>query len=261
MDRIVEAARVEPDDVVLEIGTGLGRLTARLAARACAVVSVEVDERLCQIASLHLAEFANVKLICCDFLASKHRISPAVTAAVLIYSNGHRIKVVSNLPYQISSPAVINLLEWEVRLAEIDVMLQSEVMERLTARPGEAEYGPLTVFACYHAVIEKLFSFPPSAFWPRPAVLSSFVKVTPRSPVHPAQSYQVFSEVVNKLLQNRRKTLSHALQLGWGRAKTQLVLDTLQIDPALRPGRLTVDGFVRIADALASHAPNEASQS
>ena len=291
MDRIVEAARIEPDDVVLEIGTGLGRLAARLAARACAVVSVEIDERLCQAARARLAEFANVTLLCCDFLASKHRINPAVTAALLPCCGAaprlgavcfpesrrgcaaearrsmlsrepapRRAKVVSNLPYRISSPAIINMLEWEVPLAEIDVMVQSEVAQRLTARPGEAAYGPLTVSAAYHAEVEQLFSLPPSAFWPRPAVSSSFLRITPRLPERHAQSYRVFCEVVSKLLQSRRKTLAHALEIGWGHAKAKLVLGRVHSDPALRPGRLDVADFVRIADVLASDAPDTATQ-
>lgn len=254
MDRIVEAAQVGPEDVIVEIGTGLGRLTAHLAAGACAVVSVEIDRRLYEIARARLAESADVTLLCCDFLASKHKIHPTVTQAVLSCSQGHRVKVVSNLPYKISSPAVIDLLEWEVTLSEIDVMVQAEVADRLTARPGQAQYGPLTVFAGYHAEVEKLFSLPPSAFWPRPAVSSTFLRITPRLHQPAARDYLVFCEVVNKLLQNRRKALSHALQIGWGRTRARQVLELVQAEGGLRPEALGVAEFVRIADALASCA-------
>ena len=258
LDRIVEAARIESDDVVLEIGTGLGTLTARLSARAHAVVSVEIDERLYRTACSRLAESRNVKLICADFLASKHRINPEVEAAVLGCRGERRVKVVANLPYQISSPAVVNLLEWKVPLAEIDVMLQLEVSERITACPGEAAYGPLTVFCTYHAEAERLFTLPPSAFWPRPAVSSSFLRITPCLPKHHAEDYQVFSEVVNRLLQSRRKTLARAFEVAWGRAEARLVLEKLRLDPALRPGELAVADFVRIANVFTSYGAEQA---
>ena len=249
--RIVQEARVGPQDVVLEIGTGLGQLTVPLAQAAHAVVSVEIDRGFCEIARERLEALSNVVLLCADFLASKHCINPAVSEAVLPLTQGHPLKVVSNLPFQISSPALINLLEWEVA-AEMDVMLQKEVVERLTAHPGAAAYGPLTVFTAYWAQVEEVFSLPPTAFWPQPAVSSAFVRLTPRAPCPRAENYQVFSEAVRKLFQSRRKTLRRALEQGWGRPSAQLVMSALPLDRTVRPDRLAVEDFVRIGDVLAA---------
>ncbi len=259
MARILEAARIAPDEVILEIGTGLGRLTRRLAQRAACVVSVEIDRGFCEIAGDRLAGCDNVTLLCGDFLASKHEINPAVTAAVRGARAGRPVKVVSNLPYQISSPAIINLLEWEVPVEQIVVMLQAEVVERLTAAPDTRQYGPLTVFAAYRAEAEELFSVPPSAFWPRPAVRSSLVRLVPRAVNPRAQSYRTFAEAVNRLFQNRRKTLARALRIGWGRARAEAVLERLELEASVRPDKLALRDFVQVADALTATGGEAAS--
>ena len=251
MGKVVEAARLGPEDVVLEIGTGLGRLTQLLAAGAAAVVSVEIDAGLYQVAVERLAGRDNVTLLHCDFLAGKHKINPGVTEAVQQTAGGRPVKVVSNLPYQISSPAMVNLLQWEAPLAELDVMLQVEVAQRLTALPGTGEYGPVTVLASHRARTEILFRIPPSAFWPMPAVSSCFVRLTPDPQLPQARSYACFAEVVNKLFQNRRKTLSRALRIGWGRETAERTLAACRLDPNLRADNIPVAGFIRIADALA----------
>jgi 16S rRNA (adenine1518-N6/adenine1519-N6)-dimethyltransferase len=250
-DRIVREARVGPQDAVLEIGTGLGQLTERLARAAAAVVTVEIDRGLCEIAKSRLAPYPNVILLHADFLESKHRINPLVTDAVRSAGGGRVSKVVSNLPYQICSPAVINLLEWELPVAEMDVMLQAEVVERLAAGPGTSEYGPLTVFVAYRAAVEVLFPLPPSAFWPQPAVSSQFVRIVPHAPQTEARSYDMFSQAVNKLFQSRRKTLSRALKIGWGDDVAGKVIRDVSLEPTRRPDTLTVAEFVSIADALA----------
>ncbi|MDP6107142.1 MAG: 16S rRNA (adenine(1518)-N(6)/adenine(1519)-N(6))-dimethyltransferase RsmA [Candidatus Brocadiia bacterium] len=278
LDRIVEAACVGPEDVVLEIGTGLGRLTMRLACRARAVVSVEIDPGLYAAARDRLACVENATLVNADFLARKHLINPEVGRALRQTATDGPFKVVANLPYQISSPGIINLLEWEPQPTEMDVMLQAEVADRLTASPGTPQYGPLTVFAAYWADVERLMKVPPSAFWPQPQVASAFVRITPRSPgpeatilpegdcaarglsaqerlLHlpkggSAARYVVFSRVANKLLQNRRKGLGRALEMGWGRDLAGAVLSRLGLERAVRPDQLAPGDFLRIADDI-----------
>ena len=266
MEWVVQAARVQPGEAVLEIGAGLGRLTAQLAERAGAVVAVEVDAGLCEAARERLDGAGNVTLLCCDFLERKHRINAQVTGAALRAleelagpgGGGRAIKVVANLPYGISGPAIVNLLEWEVPVREIDVMLQAEVAARLVAQPGTPEYGPLTVLAGYWSAVERLFRAPASAFWPQPAVSSSFVRLTPRTPQPRARSYALFSEVVRGLFQHRRKTLERALVLGWGRASAEALTEKVGLDPGLRPGRLRVADFVALGDALVCLGDGEA---
>jgi len=250
LQRIVDLAEVGPEHVVLEVGTGLGRLTAALADRAAVVVSVEIDSRLFDVAQERLDERENVTLINADFLASKHLINPVVTDAVRGVLGSGQLKVVANLPYQISSPAIIDLLEWEVKPVEIDVMLQAEVADRLQAAPGSRAYGPLSVFAAYWAGVERLLKVPPSAFWPQPKVSSALVRITPRAARPAAVSYGLFSEVVRRLMQGRRKGVGRTLESGWGRQLARGVLEGLGIERLIRPERLSPEDFARISNAL-----------
>jgi len=250
MDRIVEEAQVAPDDVVLEIGTGLGRLTERLASRAHCVVSVEIDKGLCKVAAQRLSGAGNVQLLHADFLAAKHEINPLVTEAVREAAGGQPIKVVSNLPYQISSPAVLNLLEWEVPVREINVMLQADLVARFGGAAGSPEYGPATVVAAYWADLAVLFDVPASAFWPAPSVTSQFVRFVKHGRGPHAKSYPAFVEVVSKLFQQRRKILARALALGWDKAVAQAALSRTGFDGKMRSGTLSVAEFVRLADTL-----------
>jgi 16S rRNA (adenine1518-N6/adenine1519-N6)-dimethyltransferase len=250
LERIVEAANVCDSDVVLEVGTGHGEMTALLAQRARAVIGVEIDRGLYEAASERLAGLDNVRLIHGDFLAGKHRINAVVTEAVRQAAGRRPVKVVSNLPYQISSPAVLNLLEWEAPVGEMYVMLQREVMDRFTASPGSADYGPSTVVGAYWAEVEVLFNLPPSAFWPPPAVTSSFGCFRRRPPLVPARDYALFVEVVNRLFQNRRKTIGRTLEGAWGREAARAALESAGVRPTCRPEDLAPEQFVRLADAL-----------
>lgn len=256
LDRIVEAAGICADEAVLEIGTGLGRLTARIAERAARAVSVEIDRALHELAVENLRAFANVVLLCGDFLQSKHRINPAATKAVKDATGGRAqpLKVVSNLPYSISSPAIVNLLEWDVPPGEMYVMLQKEVADRLTARPGTREYGPLTVFVDYWASVERLFSIPRRCFWPAPEVSSSLVKISRRPQRQRTEEYATFSTVVRKLFAARRKTLASALRGGWGRETSQEVPERLGMDPRTRAENLATADFEAIASLIGQRA-------
>jgi 16S rRNA (adenine1518-N6/adenine1519-N6)-dimethyltransferase len=252
LDRIVEVAAVGPQDPVLEIGTGLGRLTARLAARARSVVSVEIDRGLHGIARGTLGAFENVTLLLGDFLASKHRISPNVTQAAgrACSRCGAPLKVVSNLPYGISSPAIVCMLEWLVPVGEMYLMLQKEVAGRLTAAAGTGEYGPLTVFARYWAEVEELFRLPRSAFWPAPEVSSALVRIAKRPGRQTDEEYAAFSEMVARLFTQRRKTLGRTLREGWGEERGRAALAELGVGATARIAELTPAQLRALSSAL-----------
>ncbi|KPK62893.1 MAG: hypothetical protein AMK73_05540 [Planctomycetes bacterium SM23_32] len=251
LDRVVEAARLDARDVVLEIGTGLSRLTERLAARAAQVVTVEVDSGLASVASDRLCGVANVTLLCCDFLAGKHAVSPPVSDAVRDALAGGEapLKVVSNLPYSISSPAIVNLLEWELPVGEMCLMVQKEVADRLTAEPGTRDYGPLTVCVDYWATVEKLFSLRRGAFWPPPEVTSTLVRIVRRPGQRRTAHYDAFTATVGRLFSARRKTLANALRAGWHPETADRVLEGLRLDGRMRPGELSTAQFEAIAEA------------
>ena len=252
LDRVADAAELGPDDVALEVGTGLGHLTARLAARAGFVVSVEVDRGLHRVASERLRGLGNVALLCADFLASKHRIAPEVTEAVreALSRRPGPLKVVSNLPYNISSPAVVNLLEWELPVSAMWLTVQKEVAERLTAAPGTAQYGPLTVVVDYWATVQPVFRLPPQAFWPMPEVSSVLVAVARRPERVRTEGYEAFTKAVRRLFGGRRKTLGTLVRAGWGASAVDAVRDGLGLDLRARPQTLTTAQFEAIARTI-----------
>jgi 16S rRNA (adenine1518-N6/adenine1519-N6)-dimethyltransferase len=250
MDRIVNSADIAPQSVALEIGTGLGRLTERLCRAARAVISVEIDKGLWELAGNRLSGRDNLRLLHLDFLENKHTISPAVETNVEALGADAGIHVVSNLPYQISSPAIINLLEWDRPVVQIDVMLQAEVVDRLLAAPGTSEYGPLTVTARYHAMIEPLMTCSPSDFWPRPRIQSKFIRLVPSEADEVVDDYAVFQRVVQKLFQSRRKTIYKGISLAWGKPTSRRALDELGWEGRRRPAKLSVDEFIELSNAI-----------
>ncbi len=248
LDRVTEAAEVTADQAVLEIGTGMGRLTQRLAERARHVVSVELDRGLHAIAAERLAGLPNVTLLHCDFLAGKHRIAPAVTEAAQRARGDGPLNVVSNLPYCISSPAIVNLLEWDVAVDRMCVMVQAEVADRLTARPGTKQYGPLTVFVGYWAQVEALFGLPRRAFWPVPEVSSTLVRIARRAGrQRRPEGYEAFADTVRRLFSMRRKMLRSALKKAWNGRAAERVLAQTGLGPERRVDTLTAEEFEAIA--------------
>jgi 16S rRNA (adenine1518-N6/adenine1519-N6)-dimethyltransferase len=252
LDRIVDSSALSPEDVVLEIGTGLGRLTARLAAHAGHVVTVEVDRELASVAAKHLGDIANVTVVCCDFLQGKHAIDPTVTDAVRarLPADGAPLRVVSNLPYCISSPAIVNLLEWDVPVGEVFVMVQKEVADRLDAQPGTKDYGPLTVCVNYWARVERLFAVPRQAFWPQPEVASSFVHIARRADRERTDAYAAFAATVRRLFTTRRKTLGSTLRSGWGPEAARGLVDGLGLAPEIRAETLSPEQIERLVEII-----------
>ena len=252
LDRVVDAAELSGKEVVFEVGAGLGRLSRRLAAEAGRLVTVEIDRGLHAAAAARLEGLDNVRLLCVDVLEDKHTLNADVDAAVrkALGETGASLKVVGNLPYWISSPLLLALLEWDVPLEGIFVMLQEEVADRLLASAGDDQYGPLTVVVNHWGRVEKLFDMPAAAFWPQPEIDSTFVRVTPR-PINPRpDSYALFHQLVNTLFQNRRKMVRKGLKIGWSRDVSARVQEQSGVDGRKRPEKLTTEEFVALANAL-----------
>ncbi len=253
MDRMVECAAPGVRQVVLEIGMGLGRLTARLARRAAHVVSVEIHEQLHRIALQNLGGSHNVTLLRCDFLDSKHAINPQVTEAALAAGadSNRPLMVVSNLPYGISSPAIVNLLEWQVAVRDMWLMLQREVAERVLAAPGTSEYGPLTVFVDYWGRAARQFDVPRRAFWPAPKVDSTVVRIQVHRGPCSAELYHVFAALVTRLFMHRRKTLRRTLTDAYDGETARSVLKALDVEGNARVETLTAEQLLLAARTVA----------
>jgi 16S rRNA (adenine1518-N6/adenine1519-N6)-dimethyltransferase len=243
--RLVNAVDPRPDDVFIEIGPGRGALTQVLAPRVRKVVAVEIDRDL--TAALLHAVGGNVHVIEGDFLdLDLHRITRAEAAPV---------RVIGNLPYNISSPILFKLLAAanEGRsLTDATLMLQKEVVDRIVAKPGTGDYGTLAIQVALVADVERLLTLPPGAFRPPPKVTSAVVRLTFRRVAEDVGSRDVFEKIVRGIFLQRRKTLANALKpvadaLG---QQAEDLIQRADVDGRKRPEALTLGEIARLCRAV-----------
>lgn len=211
--KIAEAAEISKEDLVLEIGPGLGSLTAELAERAGMVVAVEIDRRLIPVLKETLRDFLNIKIINGDIL--RLNIKNELAAAVDERKGGFipaAVKIVANLPYYITTPVVMALLESGLRVKTMVFMVQKEVADRMRADPGGKDYGALSVAVRYYSKPSVVISVPPHSFIPQPDVDSAVIKleVYDKPPVL-LKDKELFFQAVKAAFGQRRKTLVNAL--------------------------------------------------
>lgn len=238
VDRIVAAVDPKPGQAIVEIGPGLAALTGKLIERSGHVTAVEIDRDL--VAALRERfDPARLTLIEGDALDFDF-------AAL-----GDGLRVVGNLPYNISSPLLFHLAAQAAHLSDVTVMLQKEVVDRMTAAPGTADYGRLTVMLQAVFVIERLFVVPPGAFRPVPKVDSAVARLTPlREQAPRIDDPALYARVVAAAFSQRRKTLRNAL----ASLCTAEALRAAGVDPGLRGEALSVADYARLANALAGPA-------
>ena len=241
---IVEAAEIEPGDRVLEIGPGIGTLTQGLAEAGADVTAVELDKKLPAVLKETLKAYDNVRIVPGDIL--KVNIPEIMGDAPF--------KVAANLPYYITTPILMTLLERRLPITHMVTMVQKEVAERMTAKPGSRIYGALSVAVQYYTEPEIVLDVPPRSFIPAPEVMSVVVSCRVRKePAVAVQDEKLFFRVVKAAFGQRRKTLMNALK-GGGFSK-EAVRDALEqscIDPTSRGETLTLEEFGRLADAFAA---------
>ena len=242
--RIVRAARLSEDDVVLEVGPGLGSLTLALLPHARSVIAVEIDpvlaDRLPATVASRLPQFADrLEVVTADAMRIP-ALSQEPTA------------LVANLPYNIAVPVVLHLLQAVPSIATVLVMVQKEVADRLAAAPGSRVYGIPSVKARWYCDVEAAGSIGTSVFWPVPHVESGLVRMTRREPPVSAAGREATFAVVDGAFSQRRKTLRSALaSLAGSPSTAERALVAAGVDPSLRGEQLDVSAFARIADALA----------
>ncbi|PZN12915.1 MAG: 16S rRNA (adenine(1518)-N(6)/adenine(1519)-N(6))-dimethyltransferase RsmA [Bacillota bacterium] len=256
-ERIVAALDPGPGDVVLEVGPGLGALTERLVSRAGRVVAIEIDRRLATALRERLGGAANLEIVEGDVLAVDLAGIVAGPGTGGVPGAARRVKLVSNLPYAITSPFLARWLASSLAWERAVLMLQAEVVDRLTAGPGSKDYGALTLFVQYHARVERLGTVPAGAFWPRPEVDSAVVRLWPRAepPVQLADPERFFA-LVRAAFGRRRKGLPNALAAlpGVSPEVARNVCARAGLAPSLRPENLTLEDFARVANLLFSSA-------
>jgi 16S rRNA (adenine1518-N6/adenine1519-N6)-dimethyltransferase len=244
IDDIVRAIAPRADDLMVEIGPGLSALTTPLARALNTLHVIELDRDI--VAQLR-EQHAGGKLVIHEGDALKFEFA----------SLGDNLRVVGNLPYNISTPLLFHLAEHIAHIRDIHVMLQKEVVERMVAAPGGGDYGRLSVMLQYRFDMEKVIDVGPDAFYPQPKVDSAVVRMLPRKVIEPkARDETLFAHVVTAAFSQRRKTLRNTL-----RNLLELPdFDALAINPGARAETLSVADFVRIANRMATRQPSEDSQ-
>lgn len=253
LKNIVEAADITANDNVIEIGPGIGALTEQLAQAAGEVLALEIDQDLIPVLKEVLSPYDNVKVINQDVLQAN---LPELIKKEF-KDPSRPIKVVANLPYYITSPILMNLLASPVEWATICVMMQKEVAQRLTAKPGTKQYGALTLAIEYQMQAKIAFDVSRKVFVPSPNVDSAIVVLTPRKnplPVQPFDRQKLFG-FIRGCFAHRRKSLWNNLQGVIGKdpavkEKMTSVLTQLDISPQIRPEKLTLEQFIELANAL-----------
>ncbi len=244
---IVQAARLTREDAVIEIGPGLGALTDEILRAAGRLVAIECDARLAEGLRIRFKDEERFELIEGDALR--------VDLHDLVRRMGGTVKAISNVPYSISGPLIGNLLEAGKGLALFVLTVQRELAARITAPPGGKDYGAFTVFCQYHADVERLFTISPSAFYPRPKVMSTVLLFTPRRrpPVDVIGDGPFFS-MVRLLFSQRRKTINAVLRRavrGTGEeGRLAEIFSAAGVSPLARPEQLGMAALASLCNAL-----------
>ncbi|MBQ8249058.1 MAG: 16S rRNA (adenine(1518)-N(6)/adenine(1519)-N(6))-dimethyltransferase RsmA [Clostridia bacterium] len=251
--KIADAACVRPDDMplgILEIGPGIGTLTRELAERADKVIALEIDTALIPILDETLADFPNTSVINQDVM--KTDLTTLIENEFL--SQGMRVSVAANLPYYITTPILMKLVESRLPFETITVMIQKEVAQRLTAPAGDSEYGAITAALAYYGKTERLFTVPAGCFLPAPKVDSAVIRITlhKEPPVKVIDEAMLFKTIRGAFAQ-RRKTLANSLSTEFshlGREGIAAAIAASGLDASIRGERLTLEDFARLADEL-----------
>jgi 16S rRNA (adenine1518-N6/adenine1519-N6)-dimethyltransferase len=248
IETILRMLDLSPADQVLEIGPGLGFLTRRLVQQAARVWGVEVDRLLAErLSGAPFAADPKFELIYGDILE----------IALPESLPGGKIKLAGNLPYSISTPVLFRIFEWRAHFSSLVLMVQREVAERMAARAGTKEYGALSVWCQIHGRIAEKAAVSAEAFFPRPKVRSTVLKIElfPEPLIDPLD-FPALRWLVRNAFGQRRKTLGNALS-GWfpgGRGSTESFLRRQDVDPQRRGETLSVEEFIRVAQAARGHA-------
>jgi 16S rRNA (adenine1518-N6/adenine1519-N6)-dimethyltransferase len=245
IERIIRAINPKPDDALVEIGPGLGALTEEMLAVNDHLQVVELDRDLIPVLRTKFFNYPDFRIHEADAL--KFDFGQLV-------DNGQRLRIIGNLPYNISTPLIFHLLGHYGVVEDMHFMLQKEVVQRLAAVPGDNNYGRLGIMAQYFCKVQPLFEVGPGAFKPAPKVDSAIVRMVPHDTLpHPAKDYKLLQAVVRTAFSARRKTLRKGL--------ADLVsveqLNSVGIDDGLRPENLALPQYVAIADLLADQKPAE----
>ena len=243
IDRILRAINAKAGEHILEIGPGQGALTEGVLGSGAQLDVVELDKDLVPILNRQFADHGNFRLHQGDALKFDFTSLGAAPRS---------LRVVGNLPYNISTPLIFHLLDNAELIRDMHFMLQKEVVERLAAGPGGGDWGRLSIMVQYHCRVEHLFNVGPGAFNPPPKVDSAIVRLVPHDVLpHPAKDHRLLERIVREAFNQRRKTLRNTLKA----LLSSEAIEAAGVDGSLRPEQLDLAAFVRLADKLAEQSP------
>ena len=247
--KIINAAEITKDDLVLEIGPGIGTMTQYLAESARKVIAVEIDKNLIPILGETLAEYDNVTVINEDILKLD------INRLVEEENAGKPIKVVANLPYYITTPIIMGLFESHVPLQSITVMVQKEVADRMQVGPGAKDYGALSLAVQYYAKPYIAANVPPNCFIPRPGVGSAVIRLTRyEEPPVTVKDESLMFKLIRASFNQRRKTLQNGIanspELPYSKAQVEKALEKMELAANVRGESLTLAEFAKLSDII-----------
>lgn len=263
MRLLISSANIKTDDIVLEVGCGTGSLTQAIAEYSAKIIAVEYDNTLAKIAESQLADKNNVQLINADILENKHTINPAVTNAIELARNNYsgRLLLISNLPYNVACPTMLNLVAGSIVADAMYVTVQKEVASRMTAAParpergrgGSKHYGTLSIFLAATGDVKTIRILKPTVFWPAPQVDSAMISfVRDKHKANRIKNIEFLSDIVALFMGHRRKTTIACTKLAHGEL-TKInnwpeIFESCSVNPHERPEQLSPENYIAIAN-------------
>ena len=250
VDAIINASQISKDDLIIEIGPGLGTLTKFLLEKAGKVIAVELDTKMVKILNDRFTDYKNFEIINADILKLDLNEIIKINKEEKKFKNA---KIVANLPYYITTPIIMNLLENNLDLESITIMIQKEVADRIVATPGSKMSGAITYSVHYYSIPESKKIVPNTSFVPMPQVDSEVINLKIRKePVVNVKNVELFFKVIKASFMQRRKTLANALQNANIIEKIKKILMKLNLDENIRGEKLTMQNFADLANIINS---------
>ena len=243
IEKIITALDIQPGEAILEIGPGRGALTERLVEKADHIIALELDREFVPQLAERFSDHKNFAVVEANALETD--FSQLISRNPKSKIETPKCKLVANLPYYISTAILQRLMAQRKVFTSMVLMFQREVVERITAKPGNSERGFLTVLAEASFEVEKLFDVPPAAFRPQPKVWSSVVRLIPKTTEIPNE--ELFRELISNGFRQKRKTIVNNLKALY--PNTAAILASARIDPTLRPEALNLDQWLRLAES------------